>query len=522
MTISFSVSRSVPKIAEVHVVFAVAPKPPKSKSAGKGAAKGTAKSAGQASPKTAKQLQDMLAKVSPKGFSRGCQVLAAKGFTGKAGEVELGLDDAGQLTAIVGLGSNPSLDQLRDGAAALARLVGKRTSLACEPLATLSPTEFGKTYGFALDEWAQALAEGIILGAYQYHEFKSQAEPGKLSKVMVAADQHASAIKRGLAEGSQVAEAVCVARNLVNEPGGSLTPEQFANQAKKLAASCGLKATIWGMPEIKRNKLGGLLGVNRGSERPARFVKLQWNPPSKPKKSLALVGKGVTFDSGGLSLKTATGMKNMKYDMSGAAAVLGAMVAIAKVKPKCRVTAYIPLTDNMTGGDATRTGDVLTIRNKKTVEVHNTDAEGRLILADALSLACEDKHDAIVDLATLTGACVVALGNGYAGIMGNSQDWIDTVTKAAKQAGERLWQLPLPDDYRQQLDSSVADMANIGSGNGGTITAGLFLSEFVTDGIDWAHLDIAGTAFSDKVAGVNGKGGTGFGVRTLVELAKRF
>jgi len=531
MAISFTVSKSVPKTAGVHVIFVVSPsnessatgsksKTSRSKKSAKGAPSKDASSS--ATEKKSQQLKAALASLSNRSLSQASEILEAKGFSGKAKEAELVTDDSGQLTAIVGLGSKPSLNDVRDGAAVLARLLSKHSAIACCPLEGKTSDEFASICGFELTDWAKALAEGIVLGSYQFNSFKSKAEAGKLSKITVVTQQQAAAVRRNLAAGKHVGQAVCLARDLVNEPGGSLTPERFANKAKKTANQCGLKATVWSLDDIKRQKLGGLLGVNRGSERPARFVKLQWNPPSKPKKSLALVGKGVTFDSGGLSLKTAVGLKNMKYDMSGAAAVLGAMSAVAELKPACRVTAYLPLTDNMTGGDATRTGDVLTIRNKKTVEVLNTDAEGRLILADALSLACEDSPDAIVDLATLTGACVMALGNGYAGIMGNNQAWIDTVQQAAERAGERLWQLPLPEDYRTQLDSGVADLANIGSGSGGAITAGLFLSEFVNSDIAWAHLDIAGTAFADKPAGVNSKGGTGFGVRTLVELIKNF
>jgi len=524
MPISFSVSKSVPKTAEIHVIFAVPPSPSPDKSSAKNAKSSQSSKAKEPSQDSPQQLQAALAALSGRPLGSAAAVLAAKGFAGKAKEVELVSDDSGQLVAVVGLGDKPSLNDVREGAAALARLVAKHSAIACFPLEApgKDKDDFAQICGFELTEWAKALAEGITLGSYRFTDFKSQAEKAKLSKVTVVTDQLATAVRQNLKEGARLGQAVCRARDLVNEPGGSLTPERFAKLAKKMAEECGLKATIWGQEEIKRQKLGGVLGVNRGSERPARFVKLQWNPDGKPSKSLALVGKGVTFDSGGLSLKTAAGMKNMKYDMSGAAAVFGAMSMLADIKPKCQVTAYLPLTDNMTGGDATRTGDVLRIRNQKTVEVHNTDAEGRLILADALSLACEDSPDAIVDLATLTGACVVALGNGYAGIMGNNQKWISAVQEASERAGERLWQLPLPEDYRPQLDSAVADICNIGSGNGGTITAGLFLSEFISDDIPWAHLDIAGTAFVEKPSGVNPKGGTGFGVRTLVELVKQF
>ena len=505
MTITFSVAQNIPKTADVRVIF-VCP--------------GGASSASGAASKAASR-----AKTAARAL------LESKGFKAKAGEVEIVTDAEGHLTAVVGLGDSPTLDEARNTAATLARVIKRHSTAVCLPPdfsetedAASAQSANGKTAGNHPDilSWAQAFAEGITLGSYEFNDYKSKPEPSKLRKITVISPQQRDSVRDSLKEGARIAEAVCLTRDLVNEPGGSLTPEVLARRAQKMAQSSGLKAEVWSLADIKSQKLGGLLGVNRGSEKPPRFVKLQWNPPSKPKKSIALVGKGVTFDSGGLSLKPWKSMTHMKNDMAGAAAVIGAMSALSEIKPKCRVTGYLPLTDNMTGGDATRVGDVLQIRNKKTVEILNTDAEGRLILADALSLASEDKPDAIVDLATLTGACVVALGDSYAGIMGNDDSWIETVQGAAKAAGERLWPLPLPEDYRKQLDSPVADLANIGSGNGGTITAGLFLSEFVADGIPWVHLDIAGPAFADKVSGVDGKGGTGFGVRTLIELVRNF
>jgi len=268
--------------------------------------------------------------------------------------------------------------------------------------------------------------------------------------------------------------------------------------------------------------MGGILGVNRGSTQQPRFVQLTYKPNKSNGKHIILVGKGITFDAGGLSIKTAQGMATMKCDMGGAAAVLGAMIAIGQIAPNTKVTGLMPLTDNMLGGDATRPGDVLHIKNGKTVEVLNTDAEGRLILADALSVASNMKADAIVDLATLTGACMVALGSQYAGLMGTDDSLINAIENAAQQTGERVWHLPLPDEYRSQLDSNIADVKNIGSNWGGALTAGLFLKEFVSEGIPWAHLDIAGPAFADAAWGEHPKGGTGFGVRLLIDLVENF
>jgi leucyl aminopeptidase len=264
-----------------------------------------------------------------------------------------------------------------------------------------------------------------------------------------------------------------------------------------------------------------VVGVGQGSGNPPRLVKATYSPPGK-KGSVAFVGKGVVFDSGGLSLKTSSGMETMKIDMSGAAAVLAAMSVLKELGVKAKVTAYVPMVENMPSGTAIRPGDVLKIRNGKTVEVLNTDAEGRLILADALALAAEDKPDAVVDVATLTGACMVALGDKIAGLMGNSETWNEQVQAAADAVGEPVWPLPMPQEYRKLLESEVADLRNISTGSyGGALTAALFLSEFV-DGVPWVHLDIAGPARAGGDDGYLVKGGTGFAVRTLVELVDRF
>jgi leucyl aminopeptidase len=260
--------------------------------------------------------------------------------------------------------------------------------------------------------------------------------------------------------------------------------------------------------------------VNRGSTEPPRMVRLTYTPKS-PSGHLALVGKGVMFDSGGLSLKPSDGMLTMKMDMSGAAAVLSAMSTLKALRCKSKVTGYLMCTDNMSGGDAFKLGDVLTFRNGKTSEIHNTDAEGRLVLADGLSLAVEDKAEAIIDIATLTGACMVALGTKIAGVMGNDDAVINRVRAAAKATDEKVWQLPLESGYRSLLDSGVADMRNIGGPYGGAITAALFLSEFVGD-VPWAHLDIAGPMAVDADSGWLSRGATGFGTRLLIDVALGF
>jgi leucyl aminopeptidase len=363
--------------------------------------------------------------------------------------------------------------------------------------------------------------EGLVLGGYQYSAFKSDPIPSSLERVVVVGGG-GQRTQAALDRGAAVAEAVCWVRDLVNEPGGSLTPTKLAQEAAKTGQRAGFEVTVWTEKEIKAEKLGGLLGVNRGSTQNPRLLHLRYEP-EKPRGTVALVGKGITFDSGGLSLKPADAMVGMKGDMGGAGAVLGAFRAIAAVGAKVRVLGFIPITDNMTGGDATRVGDVLTMRNGKTVEVLNTDAEGRLILADALSLATEAAPDAIVDLATLTGACMVALGERTAGLMGNHRGWLDQVRAAADAAGEPAWPLPLPEHLRTKLDSDIADLTNVTSNRyGGALSAGIFLREFVGEGIPWTHVDIAGPADAKEVDGEIVKGGTGYGVRTLVELLNGF
>ena len=477
MTPSFHAVRSVPKAAKVQIAF-----------------------------------------VTSDAVSRGIdgvdsKQLAGAGFEGKLGQVHT-WPEAGRMRTLVGVGPADDLDgsAVRAAGAALARAHSRHTRVAVELIVddALDPATARR-----------ALTEGIVLGGYAYREFKSEESTRKLARVDVAGAGGARA-QADLDMGVSTATGQILARDFVNEPGGSLTAPAFARKAAAMARARGLRVKVWTEAEIKKGRLGGLLGVNRGSSLPPRFVELTYQPKGRAHGTLALVGKGLTFDSGGLSIKPAQGMMTMKCDMGGAAAVIGAMSVLPDVAPRCRVRAFIPMTDNMTGGDATRPGDVFRIRNGKTIEVLNTDAEGRLVLADALSIASEGKPDAIVDLATLTGACMVALGPKIAGLMGNNERWIGQVKEAADVSGERVWHLPLPDDYRKMYESTVADMKNIAGPHGGALTAGLILQEFVGEGIPWAHLDIAGPAFTDTVDGEITKGGTGFGVRLLVELVRSF
>ncbi|MGH9148848.1 MAG: leucyl aminopeptidase, partial [Acidimicrobiales bacterium] len=322
----------------------------------------------------------------------------------------------------------------------------------------------------------------------------------------------------GLERGAQMAAAVRLARDLVNEPARAMTPSRLAEVATEIAERGGLALKVLDEAAIAAEGLGGLQGVAAGSDEPPRLIELVYDPPGAT-RTVAVVGKGVTFDSGGLSIKTADGMMTMKTDMSGAAAVLAVMSALPALAPPVKVVGIAACTENMPSGKAVKPGDVLRIRNGKTVEVLNTDAEGRLVLADALSLAAEAAPDAIIDLATLTGACVVALGREIAGLMGNDDALLGQVRAAAERAGEPVWHLPLPSRYRRHIDSEIADIKNIGAAGGqaGTLSAGLFLKEFVGDR-PWAHLDIAGPARSEEDDGYVTKGGTGFGVRTVLEL----
>jgi leucyl aminopeptidase len=440
------------------------------------------------------------------------------GFEGKRGEV-LAVPVDGRLKAraalLLGVGDADSFDAaaVRRAGATLARRASRVASVSTTLLDAVSSDVDPSAA-------AQAFAEGVTLGRYQFLRYKSDGKVSKLDRVLVVGASDAK-VRAGLARGARIADAVAWARDLINEPAAAKSPADVAEIGKGVARTSGLKARVLAGEQLVRARMGGVLGVGNGSERPPRFLRLEY-APARPKGTLAFVGKGVVFDSGGLSLKTAAGMETMKTDMSGAAAVIAAMSTLRDLDVKARVIAYVPLVENMPSGTAMRPGDVLTMRNGKTVEVLNTDAEGRLILADALSLASEEGADAIIDVATLTGAVTMALGEKIAGLMGNDDGWIDQVRGAANRAGERMWHLPLPDDYRRNLDSDVADIRNVTAGGGaGTLTAGLFLKEFVAD-TPWVHLDIAGTARSSADDVETTKGGTGYGVRTLVELASTF
>jgi leucyl aminopeptidase len=363
---------------------------------------------------------------------------------------------------------------------------------------------------------AAAVAEGFLLAGYRFDRYKSDTgkrrEPEDIA-LLTARGRPGAA--RDLERAEIVAREVCRVRDIVNEPARVKTPTYLAEVATAVGRECGLRVEVWRGRRLETQKLVGLLAVAQGSREPPRFIVLRYRPAGRPRKRVALVGKGLTFDSGGLSLKPAKSMETMKLDVAGGATVIGTMAAIGRLRPRVEVTGYVPATENLPGGGAQKPGDVLKYMNGKTVEVLNTDAEGRLILADALAIASRNKPDMIIDLATLTGACMVALGTQVAGIMGNDPGLIRALMAAGRTAGEQLWELPLVADYRDEIKSAVADVKNVGGQYAGTITAGLFLQEFV-DEVPWAHLDIAGPAFVEKDLAYAPRGGTGFGLRTLV------
>lgn len=360
-----------------------------------------------------------------------------------------------------------------------------------------------------------ALLEGAILGQYRFVDYKTKDEdkPAPIEELIVF--QNGKAPATALREAEVLCAATALARNLINMPARDCTPGRLVEEAKTIAQQGKLKLDIFDRPKLERLKAGALLAVAEGSTQPPYLIKLTYKPAGKPRRVISLLGKGITFDSGGMSLKPAKSMEDMKCDMSGAAAVLGAMQAVSILKPRVEVRGYIPTTENMINGSATKPGDIVRSLSGKTIEILNTDAEGRLILADALALAEKDKCDVMIDLATLTGACMVALGSDYAGIFSDAETLQRSIIAAGEQEGERFWPLPLAKEYAEQLKSSVADVKNIGGQYGGAISGALFLKEFV-EKTPWAHLDIAGPAFTDKEKGYVKAGGVGFGVRTLM------
>jgi leucyl aminopeptidase len=372
--------------------------------------------------------------------------------------------------------------------------------------------------GIKNDDAVQALTEGALLGLYTFRKHITNKENnlGEIKELMIVGKEKRQ-IEKAITRGKIMAEAANWARDMVNEPANFMTPTQMAEAARQLAKKYGLKVEVFEKDKMKEMGMGGLLGVSQGSQQPPRFIVLSYSGRDSKEVDLVLCGKGITFDSGGIDIKPSEGMEDMKGDMAGGASVMATLMALAQLKPKINVTALVPATENMPSGTAMKPGDIIAAMNGKTIEVLNTDAEGRLILADALSYAARLKVKAIIDVATLTGACHVALGSLCSGAFSNNQALADKIIAAGNATGELMWQLPMYDEYKEQLKSDVADIKNIGNRWGGAITGAKFLEEFV-DKTPWVHLDIAGTYYTDKEKGYIIKGGTGVPVRTLVSL----
>lgn len=373
-------------------------------------------------------------------------------------------------------------------------------------------------WGPAQNQEFQAFCEGLYLGSYRFDRHKSPAkdQPKPLEEVVVWVEQSGAALKDAIKKAKLYSQATMLARDLINEPPSRMNPAVLAETARKSVKSP-VSFRVYEGKDLEKLGMGGIIGVGAGGAIPPRFVEMIYKPSGRAKKSVAIVGKGITFDSGGLSLKPAASMETMKDDMSGAAAVLGVMSVIADLEPQVEVRGYMAIAENMPGGRAQKPGDVLKAFNGKTIEVLNTDAEGRLVLSDALSYACSKKPDVVIDIATLTGACVIALGHRISAIMTNTPKLFADIKRAGEVAGEKFWELPLEKDYQSDVKSKIADLQNIGRrrGEAGTIIGGLFLQEFV-DTRPWAHIDIAGPSWTDSDQPYCPTGGTGHPVRTLL------
>ena len=448
--------------------------------------------------------------------------LVALGFDGQVGQTLVVPRPDGPPVVAVGIGVPAELNEsrLREASAAYARAA----SASAQLITTLA--DVGHVPPAAA---GQVVVEGVLLARYHYDAFKPEASGPPLTALTLAvAAERVEAVTQGADRGRQLAAAAQLARDLVNTPPAYLTARRMAEVATGIAADRGLSIEVFDKEALLHLGCGGLLGVNAGSVEPPRMIKLTYRPtgaggrPIQANGHLALVGKGITYDSGGINLKPGDSMHGlMKMDMSGAAAVLAAMSALAGLGCQTTVTGYLMCTDNMPSGSAQKMGDVLTIRGGKTVEVLNTDAEGRLVMADALVLAVEEHPDAIVNIATLTGACLRALGDQIAGLFSNHQRFAEQIVGASHRTDESVWQLPLDKRYRKQIDSPIADLKNMGGEHPGAITAALFLAEFVGT-VPWAHLDICGPMYSEADESWRPKGATGFGTRLLIDLALQF
>jgi leucyl aminopeptidase len=458
------------------------------------------------------ELTGDLAKLNEKCAGILSEIIAEEEFTGKANStviIRVGASHPVKKVIFVGLGKPDALEleSLRRAAATIARTAKKQKT---------------KTLGISLPIYnndpaatAQAITEGAELALYQDIRFKSEVEDKnpdiETIELLGLAGQEAA-----ITRAEQIVSGVILARQLVAAPANSVTPITMAETAEAIAKEHGLELQILEKEDCEKLGMGAYLGVAQASDLPPKFIHLTYKPAKTPKRKVAIIGKGLTFDSGGLNIKGAgSGIETMKIDMGGAGATFGAAKAIGQLKPDVEVHFLSAVTENMISGKAMHPGDILTASNGKTIEVNNTDAEGRLTLADALVYADKLGVDIIVDLATLTGACVVALGNDIAGLFTPDDDVATQLENAAKASGEKIWRLPMEEKYFEGLKSGIADMKNTGPRGGGSITAALFLKQFVKD-TAWAHLDVAGPVWADKESGYNNAGATGFAVRTLV------
>jgi len=446
----------------------------------------------------------------------GLEALARAGFKPSIGSALPFPTASGPTLVAVGLGDVAEMDAaaVRDAAAAFATAVPFDGDLA---------TRVPRSPRMTVADAAAAIVEGVLLARYRFSLRSKESGAVRVDSLTVLAPEgEREAVEEGVRRGSILARVGMLGRDLATCPAGLLTASAMADLAVDLGPEAGLSVDVFGKEQLEEMGCGGLLGVNRGSIEPPRMIVMTYVPEGDSTGHLALVGKGIMYDSGGINLKPSDlSHSQMKNDMSGAGSILAAMTALKDLDCPTTVTAYLMCTDNMPSGSAMQLGDVLTMRNGMTVEVMNTDAEGRLVMADALALAVEEGVDAIVDLATLTGACLRTFGTEVAGLMGNDPGLVEQVRAAGARSDEPVWELPLVKSYRAQLDSMVADMTNLGGPNAGSITAGLFLQEFV-GGLPWAHIDIAGTGQAEATTRWIPKGPTAFGSRLLVELAEHF
>ena len=448
------------------------------------------------------------------------QLIAQGEIKGKLSEVTI-IHSLGKLPAarvvIAGLGKQTELsqDKVRGVVAETCRLLRQK---GVDSIATAA--QGAGVAGISLESAAQAVTEGALLGVYSFRRhITKEAEYGEIKELTIVEPDETKLplLEQACYKGRVLAGATNLARDMVNEPANYMTPSHMAETANRLAETHGLELNILEQEQMHELGMGALLGVTQGSRQPPKFIVLHYKGSDSNEIDVALIGKGITFDSGGISIKPSEGMGEMKGDMAGGAAVMAAMSAIAQLKPKINITAIIPAAENLPSDNALKPGDVLTAMNGKTIEIISTDAEGRLILADALGYAKKLDAKHMVDVATLTGACVVALGNVCSGVFGNNQELVDKVIAAGAEAGELIWQMPMYEEYKEQNKSDVADIKNVGGRYGGAITAAQFLAEFVSD-TPWVHLDIAGTNLSEKERAYLVKGATGVPVRTLVNL----